>query len=379
MSVVTFNPSLIGAAQLTGQPNYYTCRNAENGDYAYNNTCMVGQWYWGSPSYIYYCYRGFIFFDTSGLPNNAIITEATLNMDSLASDDSEDNFNIILRGASSVGDAVVVGDYHLTHYNGENLGELTTNPPSTSDNYCHFALNIAGRNYINIGGLTKFVLLSEEDIDNSPPTHREFVTYQTVLSKIILTITYFEPITVPTVTTIDLACKDRQSTTLTATGDITSSGDGYTYRGFEYYEKGANLEYLDSMYAVREIGTFHILGQFEMTLMGLKPSTIYYIRAFAGNVFGIAYGEWVLCSTIAGSSSTYDVYTEPNTATYKLYVSDDEAIAWRGYKGPYTAKQQNINITDITNKTKGVKVLKLLPSAKGTFHICVTVKQELKS
>lgn len=181
----------------------------------------------------------------------------------------------------------------------------------------------------------------------------------------------------PTVTTKDNACKDRQSTTLTATGNITATGGGVTYRGFEYYEHGAGDEYDSSMWAVREIGTFNSTGEFEMTLTGLKPSTTYYIRAFAGNTIGIAYGEWVQCSTTEVPS--YDIYEVANTATYKLYVSDDEAIAWRGYKGPYTAKQQNINITDITNKTKGVKVLKLVPTAKGNFHVCITVKQELKN
>jgi len=145
-----------------------------------------------------------------------------------------------------------------------------------------------------------------------------------------------------TVITVDSTCEDRQSTTLTAVGTVNN-------------------------------------GEFRMTLYGLKPATWYWIRAFAGNSLGLVYGEWVLCGTIGVPS--YDVYTEPNTAKYRLYVSDDEAIAWRGYKGPYSGKQTLINIGDITNKTKGVKVLKIdLPDAntKGNFHICITVKQTLK-
>ncbi len=374
MSTVVFNPTLIGAVQLTNQSDYYNCRNAENGDYAYNNSLLVGQKYWEPDAIYYSCWRGFFFFDTSGLPNNAIITEATLDMGFLGDDYSNTNFNIILRSASCVGDTIVVGDYDLTNYDGENLGELDVNPPSLSDDYCHFTLNFLGRSHINTNGITKFVLLSEEDINNSPPTTNEYIVYQSTLSFIQLTITYFEPTEAPTVETIDLACEDRQSTTLTAVGDITGSGDGYTFRGFEYYEYGD--EYGSSMYAVREIGTFHTLGEFRMTLYGLKPSTIYYIRAFAGNIFGIGYGEWVLCSTTAVPS--YGVYTEDNDANYKIYVSDDEAIAWRGYLGPYTGKQNYINITKITNLTKGIKVLKLEPSARSTFHVCITVKQELK-
>ena len=181
-----------------------------------------------------------------------------------------------------------------------------------------------------------------------------------------------------TVTTKDASCKDRQSTTLTAIGIITDVEGEYTYRGFEFYEVGT--EYLDSMYAVREIGEFYSTGEFEMTLSGLKPLTCYYIRAFAGSVIGgIFYGGWVICCTTEVPS--YDIYTEENNARYRLYVSDDEAIAWRGYKGPYSGKQTLINISDITNKTKGVKVLKVdLPdvNTKGNFHVCITVKQTLK-
>jgi len=181
----------------------------------------------------------------------------------------------------------------------------------------------------------------------------------------------------PIVTTVNASCEDRQSTTLTAVGIL---GSGCTYRGFEYYQKNTGVAYDSSMYAVREIGTFVTTGEYRMTLYGLKPLTCYWIRAYAGNVFGIVYGDWVLCCTTEVPS--YDIYTEENTARYRLYVSDDEAIAWRGYKGPYSGKQTLINISDITNKTKGVKVLKIdLPDAntKGNFHVCITVKQELKS
>ena len=351
--------------------NYYTCRNAISGGLLSETVGTIGQRYYAAQG-PYWCWRGFVRFDTSGLPADAIITSATIHSSATPAAPDTD-FNIIIRGANA-SYPVILGDYDLTHYNGENLGELTT-----FGVYTDFTLNYNGRIYINRGGITQFVFLSEEDIDNSPPiVFNEFVSYQ---GGLILTITYFEPTGIPTVETINLACEDRQSTTLTAVGNITYAGGGYTFRGFEYYEHGADLEYSSSMYAVREIGTFVDTGEFRMTLSGLKPSTVYWIRAFAGNIFGIGYGDWVLCSTIAGSSSTYDVYTEPNTAKYRLYVSDDEAIAWRGYKGPYSGKQTLINIKDITNLTKGMKVLKIdLPEAgkKGNFHICITVKQTLK-
>ena len=375
MSQVVCAISYMGSVYNVPNSNYYTGRNQSIGDYKTENL-IVGQVLSANK---YQDSRGFIYFDTSGIPVDAIITAGTINFHTTLYYYiyPDTHFNIIIRGASSASNPVVLGDYDLTHYNGENLGELTT--PS---DYRNFTLNSNGFDYINKGGLTKFVLLSKEDIDNDPPTGLETVWYDSLLFQnyIKLTITYFEPTEPPTVETINEACEDRQSTTLTAVGEITGTGDGYTFRGFEYYQYDS--EYDSSMYAVREIGRFVTPCIYRMTLSGLKPLTCYWIRAYAGNVFGISYGEWVICCTIAGSPSTYDVHTEPNTARYRLYVSDDEAIAWRGYKGPYSGKQTLINISDITNKTKGVKVLKVdLPDAntKGNFHICISVKEELKS
>jgi len=379
MSQVVCAISYMGSVYNVPNSNYYTGRNQSIGDYKTENL-IVGQVLSANK---YQDSRGFIYFDTSGIPVDAIITAGTINFHTTLYYYiyPDTHFNIIIRGASSASNPVVLGDYDLTHYSGENLGELTDNTPTIESDYRNFTLNSNGFDYINKGGLTKFVLLSANSINNIPPTGVEKVWYDPVdfPDNIKLTITYFEPTDAPTVETINEACEDRQSTTLTAVGEITGTGDGYTFRGFEYYQYDS--EYDSSMWAVREIGRFVTPCIYRMTLSGLKPSTVYWIRAFAGNVFGISYGAWVLCSTVGVQVGTYDVYTEPNTARYRLYVSDDEAIAWRGYKGPYSGKQTLINISDITNKTKGVKVLKVdLPDAntKGNFHICITVKQTLK-
>jgi len=356
--------------------NYYTCRNAANGTIWIAGSFMAGQLLVGST---YTIRRGFIFFDTSGIPSNALIVSAIVTLPIMDARNDTD-FNIFIRGAESASNPLIAGDYDLTHYDGADLGRLTTFPPVTDNDYKYFTLNSLGLDYINRGGTTKFVFLSKEDINNSPPTDNEWI-YVAQIGGYTLTVVYFLPTDPPIVTTVNLACEDRQATTLTAVGDVTSAGGGYTFRGFEYYQYTDGI-YDVSMYAVREIGRFVAPGEFRMTLYGLKPSTIYWIRAYAGYVFGISYGDWVICCTIAGSPSTYDVHTEPNTAKYRLYVSDDEAIAWRGYKGPYSGKQTLINIKDITNLTKGMKVLKIdLPEAgkKGTFHICISVKQTLKS
>jgi len=370
--------------------NYATAHNAATSDGTlFNNlsALLIGQWFYDITSK-YYVYRSFIYFNTSTIGADAVIISATLTLYTNSKEFVDTDFNIVIRSGmpDCPEDPFVTGDYLYSQYS-DNGGSINTADCSaTTDAPNIITLNETGRGWINKIGLTKFALISSRDIDSDIPDKAEYMSFgartttggTTFVAK--LTVNFFIPTAIPTVTTINLACEDRQATTLTAVGEITGTGDGYTFRGFEYYQYGEG-EYDSSMWAVREIGRFHTLGEFRMTLYGLKPLTCYWIRAFAGNVFGIGYGEWVICCTIAGSPSTYDVYTEPNTARYRLYVSDDEAIAWRGYKGPYSGKQQNINISDITNKTKGIKVLKIdLPDAntKGNFHVCITVKQELK-
>jgi len=360
--------------------NYYTAHDATWGTVTPAYNVYIGQRFYSN---VYYMHRGAVSFDTSGISADSLIISAYLKCYTVSM--SNNNVPVVIKNGQPTYPSVnpVEVDYNIANYSG-NGGEGVISNVNLAISYIYF--NDIGISWINRGGYTKLLIVGEGDNDRTPPTGDEYQGISTAFpggayTDMLLVIEYFLPTEVPTVITIDDECEDRQSTTLTAVGEITGTGDGYTFRGFEYYQYTEEGEYDSSMWAVREIGRFHTLGEFRMTLYGLKPLTCYWIRAFAGNVFGIGYGEWVICCTIAGSPSTYDVYTEPNTARYRLYVSDDEAIAWRGYKGPYSGKQQNINISDITNKTKGIKVLKIdLPDAntKGNFHVCITVKQELK-
>ena len=370
MSQVVFSNILQGTVH-NSHTNYYTCRNASSGTIHSSGIFVVGQKLLEST---YSIYRGFLFFDTSGIPSNAIIVSAIVTLPG-GTVYNDTDFNITIRGAESASNPLVVGDYDLTHYDGDNLGELTTFPPITDNDYKYFTLNSVGIDYINRGGITKFVFLSKEDIDNSPPTNDEYIGVS-IIGNYTLTVTYFEPTDAPTVETINEACEDRRSTTLTAVGEITGTGDGYTYRGFEYYQYDS--EYDSSMWAVREIGRFVTPCIYRMTLSGLKPSTVYWIRAFAGNVFGIGYGEWVICCTIAGSPSTYEIYEEANTATICFYVSEDGGHTWSLKFGPYTTDQADIAITKILVRGVGKKQIKFTTDALTGLSASVMCKVDVK-
>ena len=371
--------------------NYMTAHDAVacnwDGVSSANFAGTIGQRYVAA---LYIIWRSFVFFDTSSIGADAVIISATLTLYTTNAGKStvDTDFDVVIKSGMPdyPTEPLVVEDYLLSKYSGDG-GSINTADVSAVDHATNvITLNKTGLDWINKTGMTKFALISSRDIDSDIPNGDEYIVFYARTSfggtgfVPKLTVNFFIPTSIPTVTTINEACEDRQSTTLTAVGEITGTGDGYTFRGFEYYEYTDGI-YNSEMYAVREIGRFHELGEFRMTLSGLKPSTVYWIRAFAGNIFGTGYGDWILCSTLGVQVGTYDVYTEPNTARYRLYVSDDEAIAWRGYLGPYSGKQKYVNLTKITNLTKGIKVLKIdLPDAgtKGNFHICITVKQTLK-
>ena len=381
MAEIVYTIAKVNTSELKKtDADYFTAHDGATGTVNQSYTPYIGQKYASSN---YTIYRLAFAFDTSSLPDDALIQSAYIDFCTEYVYPTSPMTVYIKNGAPTYPTIPnpVAEDYKISNYSG--IGGEGIMP---ANDYTHFQINFnyTGLPWINKTGYSKFLLVSANDDTSTPPTsptaengqvYTEWSTEPARTAR--LYITYLNPTEAPAVSTLNNTCKDRQSTTLTATGDVTVSGGGYTYRGFEYYEYSATNKYDGEMYAVREIGVFASTGEFEITLYGLKPLTVYYIRAFVGNIFGIDYGDWVLCSTTEVPS--YGIYSTTNTASYRLYVSDDEAIAWRGYKGPYTGKQTLINITDITNKTKGIKVLKILPDAKGTFHVCVTLKEEIKS
>jgi len=366
MAIQVFQ-KLINAAVNKSSTDYSTTRNATTGDYVSDVVSVVGQNFAGGNTY--QNGRGFVGWDTSGLNDAVLITDAFLTLKA-GSDYSTTDFDIVIRNGQPTypHDTVEVGDYDISHYSG-NGGSI-----NTSEGYLVISLNSIGISWINKSGITKFVLMSSRDISETPPTGQEYVTYNT--GTLTLTVTYYLPTETPTVTTINLACKDRQSTTLTATGNVTSAGGGYTYRGFEYYEYTGGI-YDSSMYAVREIGRFASTGEFEMTLYGLKPSIVYYIRAYAGNVFGIDYGDWVLCSTTEVGS--YGIYESTTSPTICFYLSEDDGMTWGQKHGPYTTDQADINVTKLLVRGVGKKKIKFTTTALTGISASVMVKLDCKA
>jgi hypothetical protein len=122
----------------------------------------------------YYIYRGFVFFNTSRLPANAYIDNATLSLYK-SGDFSTTDFKITVQNGQPTypHSPMQTGDYSKTHYSG-NGGALNTS--GFVNGYNTIYLNSNGRSWMNRTGLTKLCLRSSRDINGNTPTSNEYVT-----------------------------------------------------------------------------------------------------------------------------------------------------------------------------------------------------------
>jgi hypothetical protein len=119
---------------------------------------------------------------------------------------------------------------------------------------------------------------------------------------------YTGAIVIPTVTTTTIS--SITSTTASGGGNVTSAGGGtITARGI-CWSTSQNPTTSNSK-TTDGTGT----GVFTSSITGLTQNTTYYVRAYATNSVGTAYGSQVSFTTASSSSATYYVSTTGNDAT----------------------------------------------------------------
>lgn len=353
--------------------DYFTALDSAVASEATEHTSVWAGQRFNSPAYL--VYRGAICFDTSGLDDACLITSATLTLRCSASYAS----TVIIQSGMPTYPHIpqVVGDFQRTNYSGDGGSFI----PEAGNNVV--TLNAYGRDWINKTGYTKFILRSQAEINREAPTDAEYaVFYGNYTSEVSwrpkLTVVYSLPTGAPTVTSVG-PCVDRQSTTMSAVGNVTDDGGGYEVRGFEYYEDTDNI-YDSEMYAVREIGVFVGTGNFEMTINGLKPETTYQIRAWVKNSFGIAYGAWYTCITTAVPPvPEYGIHEETTTPTITFYLSEDDGMTYGQKHGPYTTDQADIEVTKLLVRGSGKKKIKFETTALTGISASVMVKLDCKA
>jgi len=114
-----------------------------------------------------YIYRAYLFFDTSSLPDDAVIASATLSLYG-KSGTAWDFYIRIQNGQPTYPhNPIDQGDYDRTYYSG-NGGQFYTSGWSTSG-YNDISLNSNGTIWINKQGTTKLCLRSSKEINGIPP------------------------------------------------------------------------------------------------------------------------------------------------------------------------------------------------------------------
>ncbi len=119
----------------------------------------------------YNVYRSFVFFNTSALPSNAYLDNATLSIYK-RDDYSTTDFAITIQNGQPTypHDPLQSGDYNKSCYSG-NGGSLNT--ASLTSGYNAISLNNLA--WINKTGITKLCLRSSRDISGTAPTGNEYV------------------------------------------------------------------------------------------------------------------------------------------------------------------------------------------------------------
>jgi hypothetical protein len=154
--------------------NYTTARTSSTGTVSSTTTYIsIGQKKdpTGPPTSTYSIYRGFVFFNTSSLPSNAYLDNATLSL--YKKDDlSTTDFDITVQNGQPTypHDPMQTSDYNMNDYSG-NGGTLTTGGLHNGYNN----MSLTNLNWITKNGTTKLCLRSSRDINGNTPTGNEYV------------------------------------------------------------------------------------------------------------------------------------------------------------------------------------------------------------
>lgn len=122
----------------------------------------------------YQTWRGYVFFDTSPIPDGATIVRTDLMLYG-SSDNATTDFNVQIQSGmpGSPNDPLQVGDYDQTNYAGDG-GSITTIGWNLAG-YNTIAFNATGMGWINDTGTTKLCLRSSRDIGNNSPAGNEYI------------------------------------------------------------------------------------------------------------------------------------------------------------------------------------------------------------
>jgi len=298
----------------------------------------IGQFY-SAPSY-YTINRGFLFFDTSGLPDDVTISQVVLHLYNVdVVQVGQSGWNLVVQNGQPTypHDPLEIGDYLHSHYSGDGGSISSTDINTSGLGYFTITLNSTGRGWINKTGLTKFALRLSTDISSTPPAEGAAGKETTYLGtnergseyRAKLVITYAIS---PTVTT--QAVSDINEIIATGNGNITDTGDENASKRGVCWNTTGSPTVADSK--SEEIGSFGT-GAFSRPMTGLIRGEKYYVKAYAYNSGGYGYGSEVNFYTnpaVTTQVPTDIIRADPTKVTANGLIELDvvEPITTRGFK-----------------------------------------------
>ena len=174
MGQLIVNPHSSSGHILSQDAVWATSRGAATGDSTGDAAYMGGEL-----SATYDIYRYFLKFDTSSLPDTAIITSATLELYFVARDTTND-FTIATQTHTAPNETLATADFDaLTVDTPTEFSDRSANVSTLTLNvYTSFTLNAAGLAAISKTGYTLIAVRSSKDVDNATPTGRSYVQAQ---------------------------------------------------------------------------------------------------------------------------------------------------------------------------------------------------------
>jgi len=160
---------------------YATARNTTTSVDSYSDygtVFSVGQLFSGA---VYQIDRGYVYFDTSSIPDGATIDNATLSLCAAASGGypPAKDWNLTIQNGQPTYPHIPLDyaqeDYYYAHYSG-NGGNISTSEMS-ADTYFNISLTATGLTWIDDDGTTKLILRSSADINYTAPVGNDFVCF----------------------------------------------------------------------------------------------------------------------------------------------------------------------------------------------------------
>lgn len=139
----------------------------------------------------YSLWRGGLMFDTTALPDTAVVTAATLSLN-VSADNTTTDFDVTVVLGDVLDNTLVDVDYGELYSATTSLGSVNTSTASVGS-YLDITLNSVALSNINVLGYTRLGIRSSRDISATTPTDDEYITFKALeegVDKPQLEITY---------------------------------------------------------------------------------------------------------------------------------------------------------------------------------------------